>query len=70
MTYEIVQEIRSSADGCTAALGSRTQYVVRPPEMSKVAAVENEHSSLASQHTKAAHSPACPSRPIGMRERM
>jgi hypothetical protein len=42
------------------------QYVVRPPEMSNVAAVENEHSSLASQHTSAAFSLASPRRPIGI----
>jgi hypothetical protein len=29
------------------------QYVVRPPDLSKVAAVENEHSSLASQQANA-----------------
>jgi hypothetical protein len=38
--------------------------------MSNVAAVEKEHSSLASQQTSAAHSAASPSRPIGIRDRM
>lgn len=53
-----------------AAMRRRIQYVVLPPEISKVAAVEKEHSSLASQHTKAALSFASPNRPIGMRERI
>jgi hypothetical protein len=32
--------------------GKPPQYVALSPEMSKTALVENEHSSLASQHTK------------------
>jgi len=46
------------------------QYTARPPEMSYVAPVENEHSSLASQHTSAATSFGVPIRPIGMRSTM
>ncbi len=42
------------------------QYVARPPEMSYVAPVENEHSSLASQQISAATSSAPPMRPIGI----
>ena len=46
------------------------QYTARPPEMSYVAPVENEHSSLASQQTSAATSSGLPMRPIGMRSTM
>ena len=42
----------------------------RPPEMSYVAPVENEHSSLASQQTNAATSSARPILPIGIRSTM
>lgn len=42
------------------------QYVARPPEMSKTAPVENEHSSLANHATIAANSSGLPSRPIGI----
>ena len=44
--------------------------MVRPPEMSKVAAVVNEHSSLASQQTSARHLLHLPKRPIGIFESM
>ena len=46
------------------------QYVVRPPEVSKVAAVVKLHSSLAMKQTIAALSCTSPNRPIGIRERM
>ena len=50
--------------------GKARQKVVRPPETSKVAPVENEHSSLMSQHTSAALSSTQPRRPMGILERM
>ena len=46
------------------------QNTALPPEMSYVAPVENEHSSLASQQISAATSSAVPIRPIGMRSTM
>ena len=46
------------------------QYTALPPEMSYVAPVEKEHSSLASQHTSAATSSTLPRRPIGIRSTM
>src|SRR5580698_7878003 len=42
------------------------QYVDRPPDMSNVAPVENEQSSLHSHAIKAATSVTLPSRPIGI----
>jgi len=51
-------------------IAERAQYVARPPEMSNTAPVENEHSSDASQHTSAATSSTCPSRPIGIFDTM
>ena len=48
----------------------RISTTARPPEMSYVAPVENEHSSLASQQTSAATSSAAPMRPIGIRSTM
>ena len=49
-----------------AETNAQHQYVARPPEMSYVAPVENEHSSLASQQISAATSSAPPIRPIGI----
>jgi hypothetical protein len=46
------------------------QYVARPPEISNIPSVLNEHSSEASQATSAAISVGCPKRPIGMRDRI
>ena len=71
--FAVVRQWANDSSGKTrlaAAMRRRIQYVVLPPEISKVAAVEKEHSSLASQHTKAALSFASPNRPIGMRERI
>ena len=48
----------------------RRQYVARPPERSKTAPVENEHSRLASQQISAAASSTVPKRSIGIFERM
>ncbi len=50
--------------------GTRDQYVARPPDRSKTAPVLNEHSRLASQHTKDAASSTVPNRSIGIFERM
>ena len=48
----------------------RAQYVARPPDRSNTAPVENEQSSLASQHTSAAISSTSPKRPIGIFDSM
>ena len=44
--------------------------VARPPDASNTAPVENEHSSLASQHTSEAISSTVPKRPIGIFDSM
>jgi|SRR5436190_2305999 len=46
------------------------QYVARPPDRSKTAAVLNEQSSEQSHATRAAASSFRPNRSIGMRDRM
>src|SRR3546814_20018739 len=60
---------RFLAGGCPLSV-RRRQNVVRPPEVSKVAAVVKLHSSLAMKQTIAALSSMLPSRPIGIFERM
>ena len=52
------------------AVRADSQYTARPPEMSYVAPVENEQSSLASQQTIAAISSTLPKRPSGIFDSM
>jgi hypothetical protein len=66
----VAQDCNVATQHAHLTAANEVQYVVRPPEMSKVAAVEKEHSSLANQQTRAAHSAASPNLPIGMRDRM
>src|SRR5207253_850075 len=47
-----------------------TQYTARPPDRSKTAPVENEHSSVQSHATRAAISSTWPKRPMGILDNM
>jgi len=63
---ETRREIASVCVGERCRAEAYVQYVARPPDRSKTAPVENEHSSEASQATSAATSSGRPARPSGI----